>query len=62
MTYILFVIFLNHTAQIGPFPNIVACENAAVQIVAVSRAPKPRTVCINLNQKAMHWNGKEIPK
>lgn len=64
MTYILFVIFLNHTAQIGPFPGVFPCEKAAAQVTAAAgyQRPRVRTVCINLQQKALHWNGKELPK
>lgn len=46
--------------QVGPFDNVFACEQAHNQIKQL--APKTRAVCVNLEAKPHHWNGKKIPK
>lgn len=53
-----------HTIQppIGPFDNLFACEKAADQVKLVAYPKRSTTVCVNLNAKPHHWNGKAIPK
>ena len=49
--------------EVGPFLNVFACEKAADQVKLLSAYPKKTaTVCIDLNAKPHHWNGKGIPK
>lgn len=64
MRYILVVFLLGESpAQIGPFDNIFACEQAAEQIKLASLATqRARGVCVNLKAKPHHWNGKPVPK
>jgi len=65
--YILYVAYIvtasgaTHPEQIGPFKGLFACEIAATQIKTVDNRVRA-TVCLSLNHKPLHWNGKEIPK
>jgi hypothetical protein len=65
--YILYVAYIvtasgvPHPQQVGPFKGIIACEHAAAQVQAVDNRIRS-TVCLSLNHKPMHWNGKELPK
>ena len=61
MNYILVVFMVSFPPeQIGPFNNVFACELAANQIKIVR--PKTASVCVDLNAKPHHWNGKPVPK
>lgn len=65
MNYILYVAYITTTIgaapaqQIGPFHGLPACEVAAAQIETVDKRVRS-TVCLNLNRKNLHWNGKEF--
>ena len=64
MNYMLIVLFtgLMPTSIVaGPFKNVFACEKAAGQVALLDRRPS-NSVCIHLNAKPHHWNGKELPK
>ena len=64
MIYILYLTFIGNVTppqQVGPFKGIIACEHAAEQVKTVDNRVRS-TVCLSLNHKPMHWNGKEIPK
>ncbi len=67
MKYILVIFLIGQPpAQIGPFGNVFACEQAAAQVKqahgGIPVSQRPRTVCINLAAKPHHWNGKVVPK
>lgn len=64
MIYILYVAYLGLAVppqQVGPFKGVIACEQAASQVKSVDSRVRS-TVCLSLNHKPVHWNGKEIPK
>ena len=64
MIYVLYVAYLGLAVapqQVGPFKGVIACEQAAAQVKTVDNRVRS-TVCLSLNHKPMHWNGKEIPK
>ncbi len=64
MIYVLYVAYLGlavQPQQVGPFKGVIACEQAAAQVKTVDNRVRS-TVCLSLNHKPMHWNGKEIPK
>lgn len=68
MKYILVLfMFAEPPLQIGPFGNVFACEQAAVQLMharghSTSVNRKHRAVCVNLDAKPHHWNGKTLKK
>ena len=64
MIYVLYLAYLGNVIQpqqIGPFKGVIACEQAAEQVKSVDNRVRA-TVCLSLNHKPLHWNGKEIPK
>ena len=42
----------------GPFDNLVACERAASQATTLN--PHSRSICVALNAKPHHGNGKPL--
>lgn len=62
MKYLLVVFLLGESpVQIGPFNNVFACEKAGEQIKLTTLATqRVRAVCVNLDARPHHWNGKPL--